>query len=77
MYPGIAGPDQSLQGRLRHKHLDWELSKAAQEGDVLIEAWKPDTAGGGVLGNRPPAPEVYRTPFLGSPLAAAAAFGVT
>jgi hypothetical protein len=29
------------------------------------------------LGNRPPAPEVYPAPFLGSPLPAAAGFGLT
>ena len=29
------------------------------------------------LGNRPPAPKGYRAPFMGSPLAAAATFGVT
>jgi transposase InsO family protein len=78
--PWENGYIESFNGKLRDELLNREIFYTLQEAEVLIERWRqqcnrrrPHSS----LGNRPPAPEVYRAPFLGSPLAAAAAFGLT
>jgi len=75
--PWENGHTESFNGKQRHELLNREIFDTLQETEVLIEPWRqqynrrrPHSS----LGNRPPEPEVCRTPFLGSPLAAAAAF---
>ena len=71
---------ESFNGKLPDELLNRETFYTLQEAEVLIERWRQQynrRRPHSLLGNRPLAPEVYRTPFLGSPLAAAAAFELT
>jgi putative transposase len=65
--PWENGPIESFNGKLRDELLNREIFYTLQEAKVLIERGRqqynrrrPQTS----LGNRPPAPEVYRAPFL-------------
>lgn len=78
--PWENGYIESFNGKLRDELLNREIFYTLQEAQVLIECWRdqynrrrPHSS----LGNRPPAPEAYPAPFLGLPLTAAAAFGLT
>jgi putative transposase len=78
--PWENGYIESFNGKLRDELLNREIFYTLQEAQVLIERWRnqynrrrPHSS----LGNRPPAPEAYPAPFLGFPLTAAAAFGLT
>jgi len=71
---------ESFNGKLEDELLNREISYTLQEAQVLIERWRnqynrrrPHSP----LGNRPPALAAYPAPFLGLPLTAAAAFGLT
>lgn len=68
---------ESFNGKPPDGLLNREICYTAQEAEVLIERWRQQynrRRAHSLLGNRPLAPRVYWTPFLGSPLAAAAAF---
>ena len=78
--PWENGYIESFNGKLRDELLKREIFYTLEEAQVLIERWRqtynrrrPHSS----LGNRPPAPEAYRVPNWGSPLTAAAAFGLT
>jgi transposase InsO family protein len=78
--PWENGYIESFNGKLRDELLKREIFYTLEEAQVLIEWWRqmynhrrPHSA----LGNRPPAPEACIVPSLGSPLATAAAFGLT
>jgi transposase InsO family protein len=78
--PWENGYIESFNGKLRDELLNREIFYTLQEAQVLIERWRnqynrrrPHSS----LGNRPPAPEAYPAAFLGFPLTAAAAFGLT
>jgi transposase InsO family protein len=78
--PWENGYIESFNGKLRDELLNREIFYTLQEAQVLIERWRnqynrrrPHSS----LGNRPPAPELYPAPFLGFPLTAPAAFGLT
>jgi putative transposase len=65
---------------LRDGLLKREIFYTLEEARVIIERWRqlynhsrPHSS----LGNRPPAAEAYLVPEWGSPLTAAAAFGLT
>jgi putative transposase len=77
--PWENGYIESFNGKLRDELLKREIFYTLEEGRVLIERWRqtynrqrPHSS----LGNRPPAPEAYWVPSWGSPLTAAAAFGL-
>lgn len=78
--PWENGYIESFNGKLRDELLKREIFYTLEEAQVLVERWRqmynrrrPHSA----LGNRPPAPEAFLVPSLGSPLATAAAFGLT
>ena len=71
---------ESFNGKLRDELLKRKVSYTLEEAQVLIERRRrmynrsrPHSS----LGNRPPAPEAHLVPNWGSPLTAAAAFGLT
>ena len=78
--PWENGYIESFNGKLRDEPLNREIFYTLQEATVIVERWRhqynrrrPHSS----LGNRPPAPEAYPASFLGFPLTAAAAFGLT
>jgi transposase InsO family protein len=71
---------EEIIGKLRDELLKREIFYTLQEAQILVERWRqtynrrrPHSA----LANRPLAPEAYLLPNWGSPLTAAAAFGLT
>jgi putative transposase len=67
-------------GKLGDELLKREIFCTLQEAQVLVERWRQQykrRRPHSTLGNRPPAPEAYLVPNWGSPLTAAAAFGLT
>jgi transposase InsO family protein len=77
--PWENGYIESFNGKLRDELLKREIFYTLQEAQVIVERWRqqynhrrPHSS----LGNRPPAPEAYWVASWGSPLTAAAAFGL-
>jgi putative transposase len=78
--PWENGNIESFNGKLRDELLKREIFCPLQEAQVLVERWRQQynrRRPHSTLGNRPPAPEAYLVPNWGSPLTAAAAFGLT
>jgi hypothetical protein len=71
----IEGINDKLRGELSERETLYTL----QEVKVFVERWRQQynhRRPYGSLGNRPPAPEFYRMESWGSPLTAAASFGL-
>jgi putative transposase len=77
--PWENGYIESFNGKLQDELLKREIFYTLQEAQVLVERWRQIDNGRhphSSLGNRPPAPEAYLVPSLGSPLATEPAFGL-